>query len=151
MPDLARAEAEPLIAMRKILHGDIELTARKNHAGYLAAVLRPEDELGGTLPGMTVEVEMKAAMLIDACRTSATLFVLRQGVKWRVHQIEVQPAHKRSHNAPAGPLYGPHEHRGDEALSLEDVTLSCQTPLSEVFAVFCNRSNISFDGSIQIS
>ncbi|HDR8933001.1 hypothetical protein [Burkholderia vietnamiensis] len=151
MPDLSRAEAEPLIAIKKVLHGDIELKARKNHAGYLLAMLRPEDELGATLPGMTIELETKAALLVDACRTTATLFVLRQGVKWRVHQIEVQPSHKRSHNSPSGPLYGPHEHRGDATLPLEDVTLSCQTPLDELFAVFCKRSNISFDGSILIS
>ncbi|KKL34010.1 hypothetical protein WR30_26110 [Burkholderia contaminans FFH2055] len=151
MPDLSRAEAEPLIAMTKILRANVELKARKNHAGYLLAVLRPEDELGATLPGMTVEVETKAAMLVDACRTTATLFVLRQGVKWRVHQIEVQPAHKRSHNGKTGVLYGPHEHRGDETLALDDVALSCQTPLDELFAVFCTRSNISFDGSIYIS
>ncbi|WP_246326971.1 hypothetical protein [Burkholderia guangdongensis] len=151
MPDLSRAEAERLIAMKKILRGDVELKARKNHAGYLLAILRPEDDLGATLPGMTVEIETKAPLIIDACRTTATLFVLRQGVKWRVHQIEVQPTHKRSHNAPGGPLYGPHEHRGDETLALEDVTLSCQTPLEEFFAVFCKRSNISFDGSIYTS
>ncbi|HDR9087172.1 TPA: hypothetical protein QDB10_003085 [Burkholderia vietnamiensis] len=151
MPDLSRAEAEPLIAMKKVLRGDIELKARKNHAGYLMAMLRPEDELGATLPGMTIELETKAALLVDACRTTATLFVLRQGVKWRVHQIEVQPRHKRSHNGPSGPLYGPHEHRGDETLPLEDVTLSCQTPLDELFAVFCKSSNMSFDGSILIS
>ena len=151
MPDLSRVEAEPLIALKKILRGDIELKARKNHAGYLQAILRPEDDLGATVPGMTIEVETKAPLLVDACRTTATLFVLRQGVKWRVHQIEVQPPHKRTHNGVGGALYGPHAHRGDATLPLEDVTLSCQTPLDEFFAVFCERSNISFDGSIYIS
>ncbi|MBU9581345.1 hypothetical protein [Burkholderia multivorans] len=150
MPDLSRAEAEPLIAMKKALRGDIALTPRKNHAGYLLAILRPEDELGATIPGMTIEVETKAPLLVDACRTTATVFVLRHGAKWRVHQIEVQPAHRRSHNGPAGALYGPHEHRGDTTLPLDDVALSCQTPLDEFFAVFCKRSNISFDGSIYI-
>ncbi|KVF97004.1 hypothetical protein WJ21_16680 [Burkholderia vietnamiensis] len=150
MPDLSRAEAEPLIAVAKILRGDIDLKPRKNHAGYLLAIVRPEDELGATLPGMTVEVETKAPLVIDACRTTATLFVLRHGVKWRVHQIEVQPQHRRTHNGPSGPIYGPHEHRGDETLRLVE-SLSCQTPLDELFALFCKRSNISFDGSIFIS
>ncbi|WP_244135787.1 hypothetical protein [Burkholderia seminalis] len=151
MPDLSGVEAEPLIAMQKILRGDIELHPRKNHAGYYHAILRPEDELGATMPGMTIEVETKAPLLIDACRTTATLFLLRQGVKWRVHQIEVQPPHKRTHNGTSGPLYGPHEHRGDATFPLEGMALSCQTPLDEFFAVFCKRSNISFDGRIYIS
>ncbi|MGS1060563.1 hypothetical protein [Burkholderia glumae] len=149
MPDLPRVEAESHIATAKYIHGDIELKPRKNHAGYQLAVVRPEDELGATLPGLTVEVETKAPLMVDACRTTVSLFLLHQGVKWRVHQIEVQPSSKRSHNGSGGALYGPHEHRGDEVLAIEG--LSCETPLANLFALFCERSNIKFDGCILLS
>jgi hypothetical protein len=148
MADLPRNEAEVLIGLRKFVHGDFILQPRKNHAGYLAAAIRPEDEFDATIPGVTIEIEVKAPTLIATCLNMVSVYQLRNGVKYRAHQIEVQPMTKRSHNGPTGPIYGPHEHRGDSVEALRDVPLSCDTSLDEFFAVFCSRSNISFSGKI---
>ncbi len=148
MPDLAAAEAEKLIAIAKVLNGNLELTPRKNHVGYLIASARVEDEFGATIPGMTVELEAKAPLLIDACRNTVSVFVLRKAVKWRVHQIEIQPVGKRTHNEPGNTIYGPHEHRGDKAQGLQGYNVSCDTSLSDLFAILCERSNICFSGRI---
>lgn len=148
MPDLAFAEAENLIALAKVVNVDLALSPRKNHAGYLIASARVEDEFGATIPGMTVEIEAKAPLLIDACRNTVSLFVLRRAVKWRVHQIEIQPSGKRSHNELGKTIYGPHEHRGDKAQPLHDTNVSCDTSLGDLFALLCLRSNISFNGRV---
>lgn len=110
MADLPHAEAEPLIALRKVARGDLRLQPRRNHSGYLSAAVRAEDEADATIPGVTVELELKTPLLVESCKNIASIYLLRSGVKYRVYQIEVQPADKRSHNAPGNAIYGLHEH-----------------------------------------
>jgi len=113
-------------------------------------VARAEDEFGATLPGLTIEIEMKAPLLVDACKHIATLFLLKGGVKYRVYQLEVQPPHKRSHNEPGNTLFGPHQHRGDEVLAYNASKVTCNTPVEALFELFCSEANISFTGKITL-
>ncbi|WP_354684414.1 hypothetical protein [Cupriavidus necator] len=148
MAQLPRNEAEPLIALRKFVGSDLHLQPRKNHAGYVSGAARPEDEFGATLPGLTVELELKAPLLVDACKHIVTLFLLKNGVKYRVYQFEVQPPSKRSHNEPGNAIFGPHEHRGDEVIAYDRAEVHCGTPVETLFELFCSEANISFTGKI---
>ncbi|APW37136.1 hypothetical protein RD110_07950 [Rhodoferax koreense] len=87
--------------------------ARSNHAGHLIGVAEVADGHGITIPGVTVQIEIKAP--VDASRC-LYLFSLMQQVKGQrgvVYQLEVAPAEKRTHNGHS-PIYGPHEHVGRE-------------------------------------
>lgn len=148
MAELQRREAEPLIAISKFVAGDLHLQPRKNHAGYMSAAVRPEDMFGATIPGLTVELELKTPLLVDACKHIASVYLLRNAVKYRVYQLEVQPAGKRSHNEPGNTLYGPHQHIGDAALAYDPQKLSCGTPIEDFFKLFCVEANITFTGKI---
>ncbi|MGE8451753.1 MAG: hypothetical protein ACN6OP_14235 [Pseudomonadales bacterium] len=148
MADLPRREAEPLIALSKYVRGDLHLQTRKNHAGYMSAAARPEDLFDATIPGLTVELELKAPLLVDACKNIASLYLLRNGVKYRVYQLEIQPPTKRSHNEPGNVLYGPHQHIGDQVITYDTAKASCSTPIEKLFELFCLEANITFTGKI---
>lgn len=117
--------------MSKYVGSDLHLQPRRNHAGYTSASARPDDMFGATIPGLTVELELKAPSLIDACKNIASIYLSRHGVKYRVYQLEVQPAAKRSHNEPGNTLYGPHQHIGDCALEYDHSKVSCSTPIDD--------------------
>lgn len=134
--------------MRKSVRGDLHLRPRNNHAGYIAAAVRPEDETAASIPGLTVELELKIPLRVDACKNTASIYLLRSGVKYRVYQIEIQPVAKRSHNAPGNIIYGPHEHIGDQVKVYEGPPLSCSTPIEPLFQIFCRKANIGFTGNI---
>ncbi len=134
--------------MSKYVGSDLHLQPRRNHAGYTSASARPDDMFGATIPGLTVELELKAPSLIDACKNIASIYLSRHGVKYRVYQLEVQPAAKRSHNEPGNTLYGPHQHIGDCALEYDHSKVSCSTPIDDFFRLFCAEANITFTGKI---
>jgi hypothetical protein len=148
MADLPQHEAEPLIARTKYVPGNLNLQPRKNHAGYVSASTRADDDTGATIPGLTIEIELKAPLLVDVCKHIVSIYLLRGGIKWRVYQIEVQPPGKRSHNEPGNAVYGPHEHIGDKVAPYAGTPISCATTLDELFEIFCLKANISFTGKI---
>lgn len=86
---------------------------RHNHAGHVVGVAELTDIQGVTLPGLTLQIEVKAPVSTERC---LILFSIMQTVKTKrtpVYQLEVAPATKRTHNG-ATVIYGPHEHVGRE-------------------------------------
>lgn len=87
---------------------------RSNHAGHLVGVAELVDAQGITLPGYTLQIEIKAPVDTARCLYLFSIMRLHQKQRLRVYQLEVAPRTKRTHNGPQ-PLYGPHEHVGDAA------------------------------------
>ncbi len=85
---------------------------RSNHAGHLVGVADLVDAQGITLPGYTLQIEIKAPVDASRCLFLFSIMRLHQKKRLRVYQLEVAPRSKRTHNGPT-PIYGPHEHVGD--------------------------------------
>lgn len=111
---ITSAEAVAIAAVPKAAAGPLIWQPRSNHAGHVIAASIAVDSQGITLPGQVIAIEVRAPVVVDSCLYLFTLFKLVNGQRRRVYQLEVVPASKRSHNEPAGALYGPHEHWGDE-------------------------------------
>lgn len=86
---------------------------RHNHAGHLFGVAELTDASGVTIPGLTLQIEIKAPIETQRCLYLFSLMQLVQKKRVRTYQLEVAPETKRTHNGPV-PLYGPHEHTGDD-------------------------------------
>ena len=109
---IAADEARTIAAIPKNLHGQLVWQKRTNHAGHMVATARVEDADGVILPGLIVELECKAALTLNRCLFSFTLFTQRHGAKLRAYQLEITPPEKRTHNEPGNIIYGTHEHLG---------------------------------------
>jgi hypothetical protein len=111
------------------------------------ATAQPVDVTGAILPGLTLQFEIKRPVVVDRCWYELGLFQLEHRQRRRVYQLNVTPRDKRSHNSPAGPLYGPHEHVGDRVLPLTDAQLDCGKP-GVAFVHFFRRITLSFTGDL---
>lgn len=112
---MSNDEIEALLAQPKGIVGHLGFEDRTNHAGHQCAVAVLTGAEGSTLPGLTIQLEVKASAATDRCLYFFSI-MLRQGqTRRRIYQLEVCPANKRSHNGPGLVLYGPHEHVGDLA------------------------------------
>jgi hypothetical protein len=85
---------------------------RDNHAGHIIGVAQITDPDGVFIPGLTLEIEVKATIVSPQCLFQFSLRQKRGKLKEVVYQLEVTPQDKRSHNG-LTPIYGPHEHIGD--------------------------------------
>lgn len=85
---------------------------RTNHAGHLIGVADLIDSNGITLPGYTLQIEIKAPVEISRCLYLFSIMRLHQRHRLRIYQLEVAPGNKRTHNG-VHPIYGPHEHMGE--------------------------------------
>jgi hypothetical protein len=146
MSDVSHHQALLLMAQPKFSDTVLVWGERGNHLGVLLASAQPEDDTGALLPGLTLQLEVKRPIVVDRCLYEFGLFLLDQGVRRRVYQLNVSPADKRSHNSPLGPLYGPHEHVGDQVTSIVDPDIVCGRP-EVAFLYYCRRINLSFDGT----
>lgn len=98
---------------------------RSNHAGHLVGVAELIDSYGVTLPGYTLQIEVKAPVDAVRCLFLFSIMRLHQKKRYRVYQLEVAPRGKRTHNGPT-PIFGPHEHVGEsEPSSVEDSGVDC--------------------------
>lgn len=125
-----QAKARQLMAVPKKVFGSPEWRPRTNHAGHLHLQGQFEDEEGALIAGLTLQIEIKAPIIVQSCLYLFTLFSFSHGAKHRVYQLEVAPSHKRTHNSPEGALYGPHEHIGEivepvDGLSCSDFDGAC--------------------------
>lgn len=82
---------------------------RGNHSGNLICVSPLLDAVGVTIPGITLEMEVKANSTVLSCFYLFTLMQLKQKQRARVFQLEVVPDWKRSHIG-LTVIHGPHEH-----------------------------------------
>jgi hypothetical protein len=88
------------------------LHKRHNHAGHLVGVASLIDPSGVTIPGLTLQIEVKAPVDAVRCLYLLSIMQLRHRKRIRVYQLEVAPSEKRTHNGETT-IRGPHEHFGD--------------------------------------
>jgi hypothetical protein len=147
MSDVTEAQARQSMAVPKLCAAILSWADRENHVGLLLATAQPEDETGAIFPGLTLQLIVKRAIIVDRCMYELGMFQLEHGVRRRVYQLNVSPADKRSHNSPTGPLFGPHEHIGDHVEPVTDPDVACGR-LDVAFALFCRRINLVFTGQL---
>ena len=145
MSDVSHDQALQLMVMPKLCSVSLVWAERDNHMGLLLASAQPEDETGAIFPGMTLQLVVKRPVVVDRCLYEFGLFQLEQGVRRRVYQLNVSPANKRSHNGPLGPIYGPHEHVGNQVQPITDPGVTCGR-LDVAFALYCRRIKLAFSG-----
>lgn len=147
MSDVSHDQALQLMALPKLCSASLAWSERDNHVGLLLASAQPEDETGAILPGLTLQFEIKRPIVVDRCLYEFGLFLLEHGVRRRVYQLNVSPSDKRSHNGPLGPMYGPHEHVGNQVLPIDDPDVACGRP-DVAFAYYCCRISLVFSGAL---
>lgn len=119
------AALNALLAQAKTAPNWAGWTERSNHSGHFLNVAPLLDATGVTLPGITVELEVKAASLAGVCFYLFTLMESRARVRSRIYQLEVVPSWKRSHSG-LTTIHGPHEHLlSDEPLPVSDPGVNC--------------------------
>ena len=115
---------------------------RTNHAGHLIGTAELFDHLGVSIPGKTLQIEVKSSIVVPACLYLFSVMSLEGRDRRMVYRLEVCPTQKRSHNGPL-PIYGPHEHEaGCEALAVADASVNCDS-WDNCVAWFLARTKIS--------
>lgn len=110
--DLSPAAVAGFLALQKRVPRWGGFDKRNNHAGHLIGVSDLIDQSGITLPGYTLQIEVKAPIVADRCLYLFGILRMRGAKRRLVYQLEVAPRNKRTHNG-AQPIYGPHEHIGN--------------------------------------
>lgn len=140
---IGEEEARSLLARAKVVTDALEWTARPNHAGSVWCTAVVFDAQGVAIPGVTLQLEAKAPIAVDACLFHFSLFKQVHGKRLRVYQLEVAPAKKKTHNGPKGALHGPHEHFGEDvAEEVHDPSVRCGD-WPAAFRWFCVRCNLT--------
>lgn len=107
-------EARALLDRPKIAVGWGGFKPRANHSGNVIGLASLADESGTFLPGLTLQLEVRAPVVVDRCYY---LFTILQrplaGNPFRAYQLEVVPGSKCSHRGETV-IFGPHEHLGNE-------------------------------------
>lgn len=145
---LENKEAEDLIAVLKQYSKDL-IWAKSNNTLWRSISFVPNtasDELGGTIPGVVIQVEFKYHKRIaESGKMVLTLFKRKQQEKLRAYQLETSAEYKiTSHNG-ITPIYGTHEHVGKLVFKLEP-----QYALDDItnwFAFFCDKINLNYTGT----
>jgi hypothetical protein len=145
--DLPEDEARHWISLTKVCGANLAWLERPNHAGHLIATAALEDETGATIPGLTLQIEVKKPVMVDRCLYEVGMFALEAGHRRRAYQLNVCPRDKRSHNGATEPIYGPHEHIGTLVVPVSDIRASCGN-VQGVFTLFCERINLIFTGNL---
>ena len=115
------------------------LRPRNNHVGHLIGVAELIDSDGVTLPGFTLQIEVKAPIDSPRCLFLLSIMKLQNRKRKRIYQLEVSPMNKRTHNG-ENIIYGPHEHVGDTVGTVSDVR--CED-WKGVLNWFFTRTNIT--------
>ena len=139
---MTESEALQLISQPKSARNWTGFKLRDNHAGHLigSAILVDRQEI--TIPGVTMEIEIKAPIVTTRCLLLFTLRYRDGKRRPRAYQLEVVPSDKRSHNGEV-PLYGPHEHILElDAVSIQSPEVHCDN-WDGCFEWFLNRVNVS--------
>lgn len=147
MSDLTKSHALQILAQPKFCAASLLWADRNNHVGLLIATAQPEDDTGAIIPGLTLQLEVKRPIIVDRCQYELGVFLLEQGVRRRVYQLNVTPHDKRSHNGLSGAICGPHEHVGDSVEVVADPNIQCGQ-LEVAFLSFCRRINLTFTGQL---
>lgn len=111
------SDALPLMTVPKYAVHWSSFQKRENHAGHIIGVAQLTDPDGVYFPGLTLEIEVKAAIVSPQCLFQFSLRQKKGKLKEVVYQLEVAPQAKKTHNG-LTPIYGPHEHIGEDEPSL---------------------------------
>lgn len=147
--DLHHTHALVVLALPKYCDADLQWSVRSNQINILQATAQPEDETGALIPGLTIQLEIKRAIVANRCLYELGLFKFDSGMRRRAYQLNVCPPDKRSHNdrMTGQAVYGPHEHVGDSVTPIADPAIQCGA-LELAFRLFCQRINLSFSGHL---
>lgn len=85
---------------------------RENHRGLIVGSAVLMDSNYVSIPGMTLQIELRAGTVVGDCLITYSIFQLVGLKRVRAYQLEVCPADKLSHNGEEK-IYGPHEHLPD--------------------------------------
>jgi hypothetical protein len=112
---LSEEEVNAIIDRSKAMTGDLEWNERPNESLILVAGSNLLDEVGATIPGLTVELFYRRTVVRGEYRYLFTMFQLKGNKKLRAYQIEVVPPEKQSHVEDGEIWFGPHQHFGERA------------------------------------
>lgn len=117
--------------------------SRNNHAGHIFGVAELSDAAGITIPGLTLQLEIRAPVEVDRCYFLFSLMQRTAAGRERTYQLEVVPPNKRSHNG-RSPIYGPHEHIGpiEEPVAVASLDVSCDN-WNNTLLWFFNRVSVT--------
>lgn len=139
---ITEEHARQLADLPKVASDPLVWEERGNHAGNKFCYSIVQDVSGAVLPGLTVQLEVRAPVKVVSCFFLFTLFKLADRQRLRVYQLEVAPLGKRTHNGREGALYGPHEHFGEEAFAVQDPAVTCDD-WSACLAYFARRCSLT--------
>lgn len=118
---------------------------RDNHASHVIGVAELVDAQGITLPGYTLQIEVKAPVDSERCLYLFSIMHLVQRQRVRTYQLEVVPTSKRSHNG-LTTIYGPHEHIGqNEPIAVVSPDVNCDNWCASLRWFFNRVSVTPFD------
>ena len=88
------------MALPKMCGADLSWSERGNHVGHLLATAALEDDTGATIPGLTLQLEVKKPIVVDRCLYELGVFILDAGVRrivlYKVERLRVtEPAGQR--------------------------------------------------------
>ena len=144
--DLPHEAAIALMREPKFSAAPLVWESRPNQANILMATFQPEDETGAIIPGLSIQLEVKKAIVVDRCGYEMGLLKLVGKARRRAYQLAVTPPDKRSHNDVLGPIYGPHEHLGDRVIPVTDPRIRCGE-LRAAFDRLCQQINLTYTGN----
>lgn len=122
-----QVQVESLLAQPKLAVRWTGWQPRGNHAGHLIGTAELLELNGTTIPGVTLQIEVKAAVVAPRCLYLFSIMRLAQRDRRPIYQLEVAPADKRTHNGPE-PIYGPHEHVSNtEPTAVNDASVNCES------------------------
>lgn len=133
---------EAIITMAKRYADKLGYATKDTNRAFQVIAFRPEDEMGVTIPGVTVEICLRTPQAVDDCKYTFTLFRLDKHRKKRIYQLEVVPKEKKSHNGPPR-IYGPHVHRLDSVTSV-NIELCCKD-YQDWLNWFCEQINLNLE------
>lgn len=132
---------DDFLSLPKTARGHASWVARPNHAGSVIAVFSVLDATGATFPGLTLQLEAKAPIVVDQCLYLFTFLQFARGVRGRLYQLEVCPSQKKSHVDSNQVIHGPHEHL-EEACPVVDASVQCGD-WAAAYAWFLRRCNLN--------
>jgi hypothetical protein len=103
------------------------------------------DGAGVTMPGLTVQIEIKSPIVAVSCFFLLSIMRLAGRERRPVYQLEVTPNGRRSHNGRI-PIYGPHEHVGAlEPVAVAHAGVNCDDWNGCLSWFFTRTSILPFD------
>lgn len=145
-PFLTNDEATAIIAMAKIVHGEMEWKNSPPGSKLYGASAVIYDSSGATIPGLTMELFYHRTIVPGQYKFIFTLFTLRGTKKLRSFQVEVIPPDRIKHRENGVPISGPHEHVAEAGFKVDEEANSFGEDHEKWFHYFLKKANITYNG-----